>query len=107
MTFTADWDDMMPSTVVWYPFSAKNNYGEPSFAATPVNVKCRVEPQTKLIRTSTGEEKITSAVLYVSGVKGISPKDKLVLPDGTFPPILRVDKHNDEDGEHHEVVYVA
>lgn len=106
MTYNDDWDELMPSTVIWFPFAAHDAYAEASFAATGTAVRCRVEPTTKLIRTDTGEEKVTSATIYVSGVRGIGPKDKLVLPDGRTPPILRVDKHNDEDGEHHEVVYV-
>lgn len=107
MTYDPTFDEFMPLTVSWYPFNARDNYGEASYAATATAVKCRVEPSTKVIRTPTGEEKITSATLYISGVKGISPKDRLVLPDGTTPPILRVDKHYDEDGEHHEVVFLA
>ncbi|MBW2084438.1 MAG: hypothetical protein JRI54_00180 [Deltaproteobacteria bacterium] len=99
-----DFKDFFPHTIVIEPFLGRNDYGEPIYGdATSYNA--RVVGKQKLVRTPSGEEKVSSSQVYIYEISNVSPEDRVTLPDGSSPPILAVAKFPDENGDHHEVVF--
>lgn len=106
MTFDPALLDLMPDTVTLYKAGDRDRYGDVPFAATGTAIRCRYIREPKMVRTNLGEEKISSSHVWLAGVYGVSPEDKLVLPDGTAPLILNVAMFSDEDGPCYERVYL-
>ena len=104
MTIENDFLELMTQTCTIEPFGAYNEYAEPSFG-TAVSYTCRTVHKTNLIRTDAGKEITSIAQTWIFGAPGISPKDRITLPDGTTPQILRVDRFPDENGNHHDKVW--
>jgi hypothetical protein len=60
------------------------------------------EPGARLVVTALGVEEVTTATLYVlSTTASIGLQDKVTLPDGRVPKLLRVDVLRDDEGQHH------
>lgn len=98
---------MMTETVTVYKFTGTRTSGEAIHdLANPSTYKCRINYKTRVIRDTMGVEKVSQADIVIGGVFGISPQDKIVLPSGSSPAILKVEAFSDEKGPHHEVVYV-
>lgn len=99
--------EMMQMTVTQQQRASRDGYGKETFSA-PVSRRCYVEPSTRQVLNADGETVVTSARVYMAGVFGWSVTDKLILPDGSSPPIIRVATFYDETGApHHEVVDVG
>lgn len=112
MTWETAFDDLMADEVERHPYSSRDVHGQRSYGS-PVTLKCRVVYKPTLVRTGgSGEvteavrEHVSNSTIYCSGIVGWNLKDKIVLPDGTSPTILQIVVYPDEDGPHHEVVYV-
>lgn len=105
MTFEPEFAEFMPETVTRKPESSKDFYAQGSFGAA-VEVQCRVEASPMMVRAVDGREVVSHVRVYTAGPVGFELTDEITLPDGSKPPILRIDKVDDETGPHHEVVYV-
>jgi hypothetical protein len=88
--FAADFADWRDYSVTISPFTAYDKFGTPSYG-TGVATACYIEMSPKLIQNTTGQEVVSSARVYVVGNSAYGPRDKVVLPDGKYPPVLRVD----------------
>lgn len=88
--FSADFADWRDYTVTISPFTAYDKFGTPSYG-TGVATKCYIEMSPKLIQNTTGQEVVSSARVYVVGNSNLKVQDKVVLVDGKYPPILRID----------------
>lgn len=97
---------LMPHTVTIATSPTVNNYGERSFGAG-TNYTARVVKKIQWIRDINGDMKKSFGVVYVDRVSGITPNDRITLPDGTTPPVLRVDTIPDEMGNYYEQVYLG
>jgi hypothetical protein len=75
-------------------------YGPPSV------LKCRISPKPKQILTMTGREVVSTATIHLVGAPEVSPEDRVTMPDGDQPPILRVARPPDRDGPHHTEIFV-
>lgn len=104
MTFEPEFEDLMPSTVQVAKRSSQSLYGVPTFG-TDVAVLCRVEHSPRMVRTVDNREVVSSVRVYTAGPIDVDLTDRLTLPDGSQPQIIRVDNANDETGPHHTVVY--
>lgn len=105
MTIEADFLELMTQTATREAFSAYNTYAEATYSAG-VSVNCRVVNKPRMVRNAEGKDVISNAQVWCYGTPGFSVKDRLTLPDGTQPVIIQVGKFPDENGNHHEVVYV-
>lgn len=56
-------DDMLNQTATYWAPGAYDAFGQPSLAA-PVELACRWQNKTDLIRTPAGREVVSSAVVY-------------------------------------------
>ena len=57
-----------------------------------------VQYSIKMIRDKEGNERVSTAQVYLSSTFTVSPNDKITLPDGTNPPIMSIGKTVDKDG---------
>lgn len=92
---------MLRQRVQWTPFVSKVGLaGEESFnTAAQKTLRARVIEKEQRIRTSGGEEIIADAVAWVHLPNGtIHRNDRIQLPSGKSPPILRVDEVPDLRG---------
>ena len=103
-----EYDDFMTDLVTIEPMLSKDEYGAPSFG-TAVQYQCRIDGATKQRVTLEGVERTVNAMIYIPGVPGIGPFDRVTLPAGFVPqqpPIMRVNPLTDEGGAHHTEVAV-
>jgi hypothetical protein len=81
--------------------STASAYGAPTYS-TAVTYPVFEEPGARLVVTALGVEEVTTATLYVlSTTASIGLQDKVTLPDGRVPKLLRVDVLRDDEGQHH------
>ena len=117
MVKITEWLDCMPQTVSWERFQDRNDWGKPTYAAA-VSHRARVVYQTEFVidQRQGGAELETTANGHVwfgpptsnlgsGNPPSVTAEDRITLPDGTQPNILRVDRFPDEDGDHHVKVY--
>ena len=107
MTWEADFDDLMKSTVTVQHFTGYDNYGASAFGAA-VSYKARIVYEPKRVLAQNGQEAISSVQVWISGSTSpsMNVKDQITLPNGTQPVILRLDQVYDESGtEHHTKVH--
>lgn len=111
--FNADLLELAIDTVTISEPGTLNARGEAT-PQNPVTYKARVEYEPKQIRGNTGEEVIARATTYVlpvtvddndnltylTDLPTITTDHFITLPDGSTPPIIRVDKLQWEDMSH-------
>jgi hypothetical protein len=95
--FSDDFSDWRKETVTYYPWASYDAHGAPSYGASS-SVACYIQMIPKLIRDMAGHEVVSSAQIYLVGSSSYNPKDKFVLPDGKYPPIMRIDDFYNEKG---------
>lgn len=105
MAIESDFRDLMRDTATVYRMSARSAYGEVAYDVTGTELRGHYRQSLRMVRTLTGEEKVSSASFHVYGDQLIDPTDKIVLPDGTTRLILSVERRYDDKGAHHEVIY--
>lgn len=107
MSFSTALLPLMPSTVKVSTRTGHATYGAPTFAATTTNYRARVLEAPGYLRDDGGEGLAYRHVAWVrsTGVTSITASDRVTLPDGTKPPVLRVERFPDPDGEHHVKVF--
>lgn len=100
----SDWFELMPQTVTIAEFAGRDSYGKPMYgSAIPFRARITYGPVN--VRTSTGNEVVARGVVWLGGTPVMSPEDQLVFPDGSIPPIVSVDRVEDEFGPHHVKVF--
>lgn len=97
--------DMMVQFIEWEPRTGLDQYGDAVYGSA-VTVRCRVVEKQRMTRNVSGQEMVSTTTIYVLGTPGIDMEDRITLPDGTQPPILNVRMFPDENGPHHEEVYL-
>ena len=106
MSFDDAFLDFMPHTITVFPLSSFNEYAEATFSTSGSTYDAMVEERPDVIRSAFGDEIVSSHVVYVASTARISLSSRVVLPDGTEPPLVRSDVFSDEDGSfHHNVLF--
>lgn len=93
--------DLMPDTISIYSRVSHNNYGEASYSTAAVSYRARVLDNPRWVRNQFGEIIEETNVLWVGSTANIEADVKIVLPDGTSPPIIRMERYPDQTGRHH------
>lgn len=96
--------ELMPATVSIYPFASRDSYGKPAYGS-PTNYRARVLYKPVKVRAPDGQTIVARGVVWLAGTPVLSPQDKMILPDGSEPPILAIDMVPDENGPHHDKIY--
>lgn len=100
--------DLMNQSVTVNAAASRDKYGKKSFAATGTTyTDCRIEIGDELIRDAVGKETPVMGRVYILGNASITIGDRLTLPGGKTPTVVRVDKVNDESGIHHTKIYLT
>jgi len=96
----------LTQSIRWEPFISQTGRGVPTYGA-PVSLLGFIEGSQQMVRSRTGEERVTSWILYFADprVATMTEKDRLTLPSGEQPPIIRISPVMDEKGnvDHYEV----
>lgn len=102
-----DWLDMMPHSVTYEACLGHDDYGKPLAYDDAVTYSARVRYKSQRVTSRvSGQDTIAAGSVWIAGIiQGISPSDRLTLPDGTQPPILNWEVVPDEAGDHHTKVY--
>lgn len=103
MSLERDFLQMSTQRITIDPLSTASNYGAPSYSTSGSSgYFAYIEPGARTVVSARGVEEVTTAMLYVlSSSAGISVQDRVTLPDGRQPKILRSDIIYDERGQHH------
>ena len=72
------------------PFASMDAYGKPTYGDA-IEVACRIQSYNKMIRDTTGQERVASTKITLMPRYDYNEKAKLILPDGSSPVILRID----------------
>jgi hypothetical protein len=108
MPFDPAFLTVMPSTLKVRRVSGvgTDGYGQPTFSATTMKLRCRVTEKQTLVRTAEGTMEVARTVCWVRSTSSFGPSDSFELPDGSTPPPLAVEEYRDEAGTlHHQKVY--
>jgi hypothetical protein len=113
MTYDADLDDFLTTTVTYADHSSLTQGGAQTFG-TSSTILARIEPGSKLVRDHTGREVVSEVTVFLRPTTiadtTYMPKvtGQITLPSPyspTTPPIIRVRVHNDAQsqgaGVHH------
>jgi len=84
-------------TVTIEPLSGRDAYGAPVFGAA-VTYKAMVTYISKSYRSKDGQVFDADTVSWLNTGDPISPEDRLTLPDGTQPPLVKVERYVDDLG---------
>lgn len=97
------WLDLMHQEIGWEQRIGWDEYGDATYAASQT-LRCRIVYKQRPVRGVGGQEVVSNATIYVAGDYGITDEDRVTLPNGDTPKILRVNSYPDEDGTHHQEV---
>jgi hypothetical protein len=104
--FIKEFWDCMNDTVVHYTMLSRNEYGQKTYNDGTTYPNCRVVYKHELVRGPDGNEIVAKGVIWFGYYVNINPdQDKIVLPDGTDPPILMIEKYPDELGSNHTKLF--
>lgn len=121
MTFETQFLDFMPQTVSLRKFSALSTDGMGArTSATTYSVRARVEQNRRLVRDASGREVVSTTQVYLAPYDNstgqtaivVDVSDRIVLPSGflvagsSAPPIMSVERQQDDAGDHHIAVMV-
>jgi len=96
---------LCPNTITISPWSSADSYGKANYG-TAVSHTCLLVRTPTMIRTVTGQEKVSMAQIYLTSAPGTSVKDRVTLPDGSTPVIMHVDTYpSDTSTAYFEVIY--
>lgn len=104
MTIEAAFLDLMPTTVTIYGKSSADAYGKVTHSVSGTAVKCRLMETGQLVATEDQENVYEQGRIIFYGNPTIDHDSKILLPDGSTPPILSIVRHNDDTGAHHTTV---
>ncbi len=107
MSFENDFLDCMPSTVtIALPDGTFTDRGKPNLAAGVAFTGRIVEKNEKIIDDE-GQERNSRLSIWLATTTVITPAAELTMPAGftpNKPPIIRVERYPDQDGDHHVVI---
>jgi len=101
----------MDQTITVHATAGYNSRGDASWSTTAVTYEARVEAKTRLLKGALGRDQLATTTVYVGlsstgAVPSIGQQDRVTLPDGTTPTLVRVDTLRDRTGVHHQVLYL-
>jgi len=98
---------LMPQTCQVEAWASQDAYGQPTYGSASTH-QCLIEGKVQLVRTASGEEKVSTVQVYLATAAGVTARDRITLSteySPTQPPILSVLKLADESGPYADVVY--
>ena len=93
---------MLTQTITQAPYTGQDAYGVPTYGGAFQRV-ARVQLRLERLTTPTGQELRSTTYVLCDGDQPVHLKDKILLPDGSSPPIQHV--YQAEDPEHPGVTH--
>jgi hypothetical protein len=94
---------MMTDTIQWQPLSGYDSHGQPAFG-TATAIRCRIVDKERFTRKLDGQEIVSKTTIYCDGYHGIDANDRITLPDGEIPIMIRINTYPDEAGNRYEEI---
>ena len=109
MAIESNFRELFSETVTLYPPTAQDVYGKYSYVAASVAVTApaHYSSERELLRDADGREVVQTGKIYLYGIYTVDETYKLVLDDGSEPPIIGVDQPHDQNGAHHTVIRIG
>jgi len=103
--FEEDFLECMVDEITVEAFTGFDEDGQPTFGPA-TTIQCRISPKQRQIQNVHGADVTSVASIYPAYAPTIDPLDRITLPNGEQPPILRVEVPPDTDGAHHTKVMI-
>jgi hypothetical protein len=100
------WLEVMTQTATYQNVNSLDVYGKRTLGST-VTFHCHISKKRREVFNAEGIKVITSASVYMDGVYDVQAGAKVVLPDGSTPPIVDVMVSYDEHGAHHTTLHLG
>lgn len=100
MGFASDFADVLKQTVTVSTSNGRGTDGAATFSTSATTYAARVVNAHRQIRDLTGNVVMSQFDVWIASTGTIAPDSKVVLPDGTSPPLLVVAAYPDENGAH-------
>lgn len=94
----ADWLDLMPLTVQIAPYLGRTSYGVASYGPA-VGYRARVNYEQHYVRDKSGATVVSTGVAWIANTSEIDVDDRIILPDGSTPIVLKAGAETDETGK--------
>ena len=107
MSIESNFRELFSESVTLYPPSSVDMYGKRSFSASGTTASAHYVSETVLRSDPDGRDIVEVGRSYLYGQVSVDTDYRLVLEDGSEPPILAVDFPHDQNGWHHTVVRVG
>ena len=99
------WDrgflQMLPHTITVSTVASLSVGGAPVFSTSATSYRARVVNTNKFVHDSRGEGAAVAYEAWIASTGILARDSKYTLPDGSTPPVVRVDVFPDEQGHHH------
>lgn len=91
--------EMMSDTITINAGTAIDKYGKRTYGGSNQSIQCRVIMDTQLIKDTEGQDIVSVGRAILSGVySSLSLGDKITLPDGKTPVIIKINTVSDIGG---------
>jgi len=107
MSIERQFAELFSETVTLYPPVSVDVYGKRSFSASGVTASAHYVSETMMRRDPDGRDVVEVGRFYLYGQVSVDTDHRIVLDDGSEPPVLAVDFPHDQNGWHHTVVRVG
>ena len=109
MAIESAFRELFSETVTLYAPTTTDVYGKRSHvsASAATTAPAHYVSEEELLHTQDGREVIQTGKIYLYGTYTVNTNYKIVLDDGSSPPIIGVDQPHDQNGAHHTVIRVG
>lgn len=107
MSGVNEWVDLMPDTVQISTGTSMSAYGVPTYSVAASTYPARYVEQAMQTIDLNGQQVGAVGVVWVATTRALDHDIKLTLPDGRTPPIVRIERYPDENGAHHNKIYLG
>ena len=83
--------------ITWSKLTGRDAYGKPVYAA-PVSYTARVDFERRNWTNAEGVVVSTRGTVVIGGTPLVQPGDRIILPDGSMPPIMDASTTDDMEG---------
>jgi len=100
VAFGDEFKDICGGTATREPFASQDAYGQITYDSSEDLANVRLVRKHQVVRTREGDEEVSSAQLWIveSPFPSVDERDRFTLSDGSQPPILSIERHEDEAG---------
>jgi len=104
MSFIDDLSELFTDTATHAVLSTRDGFGKPTYGSGTA-YSGRLVTKNKLVRDQQGDDVVSTAHFWFQGAPDVGPDDQITLSDGATPPIISVERFQDDVGTSHTKVY--